>query len=251
MSPWCKLPDGAWLACYNSYTKGLVSQCMVTSSKDDGASWSRPAPMAELDARTRSAPIVLASGDIVTPIYKAPGNGSIAARSSDGGKSWTLAEVPDVENFVGDEWDLLEVEKGRIVGIIRENEVRDGYFWKTESRDGGRSWDRPVKTNVRDAPIHLAGAPRPARQDPGFDLCRPPDDFGIDGDDRRRRLRPVGLGKTVCPCYQYRPDGQPINDGSYPVSVAVGEHRRLIVDYEIRPEGKWIAGYFVDLPSEW
>ena len=29
------------------------------------------------------------------------------------------------------------------------------------------------------------------------------------------------------PCYQYRPDGQPIADASYPVSVAVGPHRRL------------------------
>jgi hypothetical protein len=52
-------------------------------------------------------------------------------------------------------------------------------------------------------------------------------------------------------CYQYRPDGSPIADASYPVSVAVGEHRRFVVDYEIRPEGKWIAGYFVDLPPEW
>jgi hypothetical protein len=53
------------------------------------------------------------------------------------------------------------------------------------------------------------------------------------------------------PCYLYRPDGEPIADASYPVSVAVGEHRRFIVDYEIRPEGNWIAGYFVDLPHEW
>ena len=53
------------------------------------------------------------------------------------------------------------------------------------------------------------------------------------------------------PCYRYRPDGQPIADASYPVSVAVGPRRRFIVDYEIRPEGKWVAGYFVDLPRHW
>ena len=52
-------------------------------------------------------------------------------------------------------------------------------------------------------------------------------------------------------CYQYCPDGKPIADASYPVSVAVGDHRRFVVDYEIRPEGKWISGYFVDLPLDW
>ena len=44
---------------------------------------------------------------------------------------------------------------------------------------------------------------------------------------------------------------EPIDDSSYPVSVAVGEHRRFVVDYEIRSEGKWITGYFVDLPEGW
>jgi hypothetical protein len=223
---------------------------MVTSSKDAGATWSRPTPMADLDARTRSAPIVLALGEIVTPIYRAPGNGSIAARSSDGGKTWELSDVPDVEHFLGDEWDVLEVEKGRIVGIIRENEVRDGYFWKTESRDGGRSWDPPVKTNVRDArstsPAHLdLHGKTPVltyadRRMISVSMVTTDDDAFVRWDVENR-----------LPCYQYRPDGQPISDGSYPVSVAVGEHRRLIVDYEIRPEGKWIAGYFVDLPRDW
>jgi len=245
-----QLPDGPLMVCYNSYTKDHVSQCMVTSSKDDGATWSRPSPMADLDARTRGAPIVLAAGDLLTPIYRAPGNGSIAARSSDGGKSWELSEVPDVEDFVGDEWVVLEVEKGRIVGIIRENEVRDGYFWKTESRDGGRSWDRPVKTNVRDArstsPAHLdLHGKTPVltyadRRMISVSMVTTDDNDFVRWDVEDR-----------LPCYQYRPDGQPIADASYPVSVAVGEHRRLIVDYEIHPEGKWIAGYFVDLPKEW
>jgi hypothetical protein len=57
--------------------------------------------------------------------------------------------------------------------------------------------------------------------------------------------------KSRLPCYLYLPDGGAIVDSSYPVSVAVGAKRRFIVDYEIRPEGKWIAGYFVDLPSTW
>lgn len=245
-----QLPDGRLMVCYNTYTKDHVSRCMTVCSKDDGTTWGKPQPIAELDARTRGAPIVLASGNLLIPIYKAPGNGSIAARSSDGGKTWEFSEIANSQNFVGDEWVALEVEPGRIVGIIRENRVRDGYFWKSESRDGGRKWDAAVKTNVRDArstsPAHL-----------DWHGKKPILTYAD------RRMISVSMVTTDDPsfrnwdvdgrlfCYQYRPDGQPIADASYPVSVAVGKPRRLIVDYEIRPEGKWIAGYFVDLPKDW
>lgn len=206
--------------------------------------------LADLDARTRAAPLALASGDILIPIYKAPGNGAIAALSADGGKTWRLASVPDVPGFLGDEWSVLEIDRGRLVGILRNNGARDGTFWKTESRDGGRTWQNPVRTNVRDArstsPAHLdwhgktpvltyadrrmVSVSMVTTTDPAFRTW-----------DLERRL----------PCYQYCRDGSAIADGSYPVSVAVGEHRRFVVDYEIRPEGHWIAGYFVDLPIDW
>lgn len=245
-----ELPDGAWMVSYNTYTKDLVSRSMVTNSTDAGATWTPPRPIAELNARTRDAPVALSSGDILLPFYKAPGNGSLAARSADGGKSWAISHVPDTDGFVGDEWGVLEVEKGRIVGVIRNNGPRDGHFWKTESRDGGRTWDVPVKTNVRDArstsPAHLDfHGKTPVLTYADHRMVSISMVTTDDPDFRRwdldRRL----------PCYQYRPDGQPIADGSYPVSVAVGPRRRFIVDYEIRPEGKWIAGYFVDLPDDW
>lgn len=245
-----QLPDGRLMVCYNTYTKDRVSRCRVTCSKDDGKTWSRPAMMADLDARTRAAPLALASGDILIPIYKAPGNGAVAALSGDGGKTWQLSPVPDLPGFLGDEWSVLEVEQGRVVGILRNSGARDGYFWKTESRDGGRTWQKPVRTNVRDArstsPAHLdwhgktpvltyadrrmVSVSMVTTKDPEF--------------------RTWDLEHRV-PCYQYRPDGSAISDASYPVSVPVGEHRRFIVDYEIRPEGHWIAGYFVDLPVAW
>lgn len=244
------LPDGTWMACYNTYTKELVSRCMVTCSRDGGATWQKPIPMSDRDARTRAAAVVLSSGDILIPIYLAPGSGAIAARSGDGGKSWSLARIPDTQGFLGDEWTVLEVEKGRLVGILRNSGANDGFFWKTESRDGGRTWDRPVKTNVQSQRY-----PSPAQLD--FQGKTPVLTYS----DRRE----VSVSMATCgdpgfvtwdvehrrTCYQYRPDGQAIADGSYPVSVAVGPHRRLIVDYEIRSEGKWISGYFVDLPEAW
>ncbi len=245
-----RLPDGRLMVCYNTYTAELVSRPMVVVSSDGGATWGKPAMIADLDARTRGAALSLASGDVLIPFYRAPGSGSLAAVSSDGGQRWTVAAVPDVPGFVGDEWVAEEVERGRLVGIIRNNGSPDGWFWKTESRDGGRTWSAPAKTNVRDArstsPAHFAmhgKAPVLCYADRrmvsvSMVTTRDPEFLAWDLD---RRL----------PCYQYRPDGQPIADGSYPASVAVGDRRRLIVDYEIRDDGRWIAGYFVDLPADW
>ena len=245
-----QLPDGRMMVCYNTYTKDRVSRTMVICSHDGGMTWTTPRAIAELDARTRGAPIALASGDLLIPIYKSPGNGSIAARSSDSGKTWELSRVPDTQRFVGDEWVALEVEPRRIVGIFRENSVRDGYFWKSESRDDGRTWDVPTKTNVRDArstsPAHLdRHGSMPVLTYADRRMISVSMVTTDDADFRRWDIE----GRLLC--YQYRADGQPIADASYPVSVAVGKHRRFIVDYEIRPEGKWIAGYFVDLPENW
>ena len=245
-----ELPDKTWLICYNSYTRDLVSQCWVTLSRDRGASWSRPRAVADLDARTRGAAIALANGDVLLPIYKAPGSGSVAARSSDGGQTWTLLDVPDTDGFVGDEWVVQQIGDGRVIGLFRNNLARDGFFWKSESRDDGRTWDVPVKTNVQSA-----RSPSPPHLD--FHGATPVLTYAdrrmvsvsmvITGDPDFVRW---DLGHRF-PCYQYRSNGSPIDDASYPVSVAVGANRRFIVDYEIRPEGKWITGYFVDLPEGW
>jgi len=185
------LPDGTLMVCYNTYTKQRVSRSLVTLSRDRGATWSRPTLIADLDARTRAAPLPLASGEILIPFYRAPGNGSLAALSGDGGKQWTVHAVPDPPGFLGDEWSVLEVEKNRIVGIIRNSGAHDGYFWKTESRDGGRRWDPPVKTNVRDArstsPAHLdwhGRTPVLTYADRGW--------FRVAGDDGGPCVLPVG-----------------------------------------------------------
>ena len=245
-----ELPDKTWMIVYNSYSREKVSHCWVTTSQDQGENWSQPVSLADLDARTRSAPVALASGEILVPIYRAPGNGSIAVRSSDGGKTWAAAPVPDVEGFVGDEWDVLEVERGRIVGLIRNNGPRDGFFWKTESSDGGRSWRRPRQTNVQSrrnpSPPHLdfhGSTPVLTYADRRMVSVS----MVISGDPEFVQW---DLGHRI-PCYQYHADGSEIADSGYPVSAATGPHHRLVVDYEIRPEGNRISGYFVKLPEGW
>ena len=245
-----QLPDGRLMVCYNTYTKKLVSRAFVIFSSDGGATWGKPVPIADLDARTRGAPIALSTGDILVPIYRAPANGSIAALSSDGGRSWRLSPVPDVPGFVGDEWVVLEVEKKRLIGLVRNAGSRDGVFWRSESRDGGRTWQAPVPTNVQ-SQRH----PSPPHVD--FHGKTPVLTYAD------RRMVSVSMVTTRdadfrtwdlesrLACYRYSPDSSPIRDASYPASVAVGPRRRLIVDYEIRAEGHWIAGYYVELPQGW
>lgn len=245
------MANGGLLVVFNTYTEARESLAMSVLSDDGGTRWGNARPIGEPNTRTKSAPIVLADGSLLLPYYVAPGNGSLAARSADHGQTWTTVRVPDTEGFVGDEWDLLEVSPGRVVGIIRNSHPKtDGFFWVTESRDGGRTWSAPKKTNAQSQ-----RAPSPAQ------LCfhnRTPTLLYAD-----RRMVSVSAAKSSdpgfvrwdvehrLPCYFYNADESPIQDGSYPVSVQTGPRERLIVDYEIRPGTKRITGYFVTLPEAW
>jgi hypothetical protein len=126
----------------------------------------------------------------------------------------------------------------------------DGFFWVTESRDRGKTWSAPVKTNVVSerypSPAHLSlhgTTPTLVYSD--------------------RRMVSVVAVKTTDPhfvnwdvehrfkAYQYNPEGTAIPDGSYPVSAQVTSKIRLIVDYAIGAGGGEIAGYYVTLPDNW
>jgi len=245
------LPNGQWLVSYNEYTADKQSQAMTVRSADVGKTWSAPQRLDRSNTRTRAAAVLLANNDLVLPYYIAPGNGALAAVSHDLGRTWKTVRVPDTEGFVGDEWDLVEVEPGRLVGIFRNNHRRkQGFFWKSESRDGGRTWSVPKPTNVQSR-----RAPSPAQIT--MHGSAPTIVFAD------RRMVSVSAVTTSDPdflhwdvenrlaCYQYKPDQTPIADASYPVSAAVSKDVRLIVDYEIRPDSKQIAGYFVTFPDDW
>ena len=129
-----------------------------------------------------------------------------------------------------------------------------------------RTWTAPARTNVRDATnssppqldfhgrrVVLTFADR-RRVSVAMVTTEDPDFIHWDIDQ-------------AIPCYQYRADGRAIADASYPCSVAVSPHRRLVVDYEIESlitpspdvaidyeltaERKQITGHFVDVPESW
>ncbi len=120
----------------------------------------------------------------------------------------------------------------------------------TESKDAGKTWSVPKKTNVQ-SQRH----PSPAQ------ITRHGKTPTLLYADRRMvsvsAVKPAGddflrwdLEKRL-PCYVYNADESPVRDGSYPVSVPVSPRERLIVDYEVRKDSQRITGYFVTFPEDW
>ncbi len=245
------LPGRNLLVTYNTYTRAGESLAMTVRSADGGRTWGKPRSVGTENTRTKAAAYPLSNGTLLLPYYVAPGNGALAAISKDNGITWKTSSVPDAEGFIGDEWDVLEVKKGQVVGIVRNSHPKtDGTFWMTESKDNGQTWSSPKRTNVQ-SKRH----PSPAQ------LTRHGKTPTLIYADRRMvsvsAVKPAGddflrwnLEKRLT-CYRYNADESPIQDGSYPVSVAVGPRERLIVDYEIRKDSRRITGYFVTFPEDW
>lgn len=246
-----ELPNKDLLVTYNTYTKDAKSQAMTSRSTDGGQTWSKPRPAEVPNTRTQAAAHVLADGSLVWPFYVAPGNGAYAGYSTDNGQTWSFERIRDTDGFIGDEWSVVELSPRRVVGILRNaHRSGQGRLWKTESRDGGRTWDVPRPTNLvstrHAAPAHI------------FLQGKTPTVVYAD-----RRMVSVSAARTRDPellkwdiegqlsCYSYNSDDSPIRDGSYAVSAPVGQRQRIIVDYEIRPDSQRVTGYFVTFPESW
>lgn len=250
-----ELPNRELLVTYNTYARinnKMVSQVMSIRSADGGKTWGTPQVGPVPNSQSKSAAVVLQDGSIIWPFYIAPKNGAIAAISKDLGKTWTTVRIPESPDFTGDEWDLVEKAPGHLLAIMRNaNHSKPAALCFSESRDGGLTWSTPKSTNLTTgmfAPgqIFLQGANKTP-------TVIYPD----------RRMVSVSAAKTDdpaylkwnvdsrLPCYLYNADQSRIPDGSYAVSVPTGPNQRLVVDYEIRPNSKRIAGYFVDFPADW
>jgi len=162
-----------WQEALATWTDEIVQQWLGSwvILSEDGREWSEPilAPVS-----TPHGPIRLANGDLLY-LGKCGFRTSdqdrgeiMAARSTDGGRTWTeLGAVPvcdgtGVTNY--HEPHVVELESGKLVGLIRfqygeedrpSTEQINFSLFQTESEDGGVTWTQARPTGVYGSPPHV------------------------------------------------------------------------------------------------
>ena len=143
--PSCELPDGRWMVLLQHATPRTTSRGrMVTCSRDRRRHLDRAARRSPSSTREPAAPRSLLVLRRHARCRSTRPRATVRSRPARPTAARPGSVVPRARRRTASSatnGSSLEVEKGRIVGIIRNNGARDGYFWKTESRDGGRTWD--------------------------------------------------------------------------------------------------------------
>ena len=82
-------------------------------------------------------------------------------RSTDGGDSWQLVTQAYDGVHAFNETELIQLPDGRVLAMIRAfgggvGPLFDrGFLWQTVSEDRGRTWSKPVRTDIWGYPPHL------------------------------------------------------------------------------------------------
>lgn len=138
-------------------------------SRDNGETWSARRPLTVKDLpplSTRVPPVELPDGTLVMAVYdEGPKRSGLdwsrcwAIRSNDGGQTWhSPALIAEDENHLRnfEEPSLVRLKNGKLLTMIRITSGRsplrpdstEGYLWRSESSDEGRTWSKPVKTAI-------------------------------------------------------------------------------------------------------
>src|SRR5262249_11938827 len=135
-----------------------------------GRTWSEPLAVAERRG-CRSNGIRLETGELLLPTYDFGDRTAGVLRSSDGGASWQV--VGRLNTPAGaDEPTIAETGGGGVLMLLR---TKDGFLWRSRSRDRGQTWSAPEKTEmVAAAASHNLFRTRDGRLVLTHDACRPP-----------------------------------------------------------------------------
>ena len=109
---------------------------------------------------------VLDDGTILKPVYGKnrvddPATRAWVLRSTDSGESWQLVTQAYDGIHVFNEAELIQLPDGRVLSMIRAfgggaGPLYDrGFLWQTVSDDRGKTWSRPIRTDIWGYPPHL------------------------------------------------------------------------------------------------
>lgn len=161
------------LFCEPGQLETAGSRNLLFRSQDQGATWQAPEETGIAEAIVPSVK-ELSSGDLIVGVtehhHGVDGRSLIETQttylSSDRGQTWEGPfKIPDpgVPTVTGQHWrlnegDFAELDDGALVLYMREDgEQLSG--WKSLSRDGGRTWSAPVRTQM----MHCLGRPSVGR----------------------------------------------------------------------------------------
>lgn len=217
------------------------SEVFVIRSDDDGATWSRPAPVATLmtGAATSSRIVELADGDLLIPIYGGEYEGSkqraAIVRSRDGGLTWPRDQEVVIASAleVSYQEPALADLGGRLLAFMRGDSDNNAAY-ESRSLDGGRTWSAPVPIGLAAQASDLLPLATDARRTTS--AVHAWGDWSRKYGDSRPTLAqvvrwPEGAGALVFgePTVVY--NGH-CDDASYPSSVLLDDGRLFVVFYD-------------------
>lgn len=122
---------------------------MMTTSSDDGKTWSAPKRLPDgILGPIKNKPVQLANGDILSPSSSEGSNGWRVhfERSTDGGQTWTASEPVNDGKTIGAIQPSILLHGDKKLQVI--GRTRQGRMFDIWSKDGGKTWGKMTLTEM-------------------------------------------------------------------------------------------------------
>lgn len=146
------MSDGTVVVCWDQYLKRWHHRALYMVSGDGGETWSEPRRLGRTENLTcRSRAIELSNGLWLFPIYSHYGPGPLGSFAllmdpATGEQQQVLIPNEPEELAGGDEVTVCEVAEGRVLALIRSQEVP--YLIASWSEDYGQTWSARQRTEI-------------------------------------------------------------------------------------------------------